>query len=181
MFRLTLVLACIFSACARAPAHVKATDVAMKKFCQKASQDKQIKMLGCGGFFDERKVRGFYADFESNKQLSKEEARALLTDLVSTCIHDLNLEEKLLSYVIKTPISFDHVSISIVFVGDDRKPYSQLSQIHIFENKVYYSVYDVSQNAYVCTQSETLNSENPSLESNVATAPQVTEIESSVE
>ncbi len=176
MLRLTITIACIFSACAKSPPHVKAADVAMKKFCQKVTLEKDVKMLGCGGFFDERKIQGFYADFESNHQFSKEDARLLLTNLVSTCVNDLNLEETLRPYLIDAPIGYEQVSVSIGFVGNDRKPFKELSQIHLFENKIYYSVYDSNQNAYICTQSENLT-----LESNVASSPVVMEIESSNE
>ena len=159
MLRLTITLACIFSACATPPAHVKATDVAMKRFCQKISQSKELAVLGCGGFFDERRISGFYADFESNREFTKEEARSLLTELTASLLHDLNLETALVPYIIETPIGDGNVSISIGFVGKDRKPYPQLSQIHLFENKIYYSVYDPSQNTYICTQLENLCSE----------------------
>lgn len=156
MLRLTIAIACVFSACAKAPAHVKATEVAMKKYCKHVTETKSLTILGSGGFFEADHVRGFYADFESNEQLGKEEAKVLLTGLVETCLIDLNKDEDVLKHFTNGPVEQKHISISVGFVGDDRKPYAELSQIHLFENKIFYSTYDPNQKTYVCTQTEAL-------------------------
>ena len=172
MLKLTIALACVFSACAKPPAHVKATDVTMKSYCKNASAENNIKILGNGGYFDDRLIRGFYADFESGVELSKEDAKTLLVSLVERCITDLNNDSNLSKHLVTSPVAVEHVSISIGFVAEDRTPFPNMSQIHLFENKIYYSEYKAENKTYVCTQSEAFE-----LSSHTASIPTLSEQE----
>ncbi len=176
MLKMTLVIACIFSGCAKAPPYVRATDVTMKQYCTIVAAQYHIKSLGFGGFFEHDKINGFYADFESSRNLSKEEAKDLLTSLVTVCVKQVNHDGSLAKHFAKTPITYENISISIGFVGDDRVPYHELSQIHLFESKIFYSTYDPNQKTYVCTQSEAL-----SLENETAIIPPISDIEMPLE
>ena len=166
MVRVSLVIACIFSGCVKAPPHVRATDVAMKRYTEQVTEEKNLKMLGCGGFFEQEHVRAFYADFESDKNLNKEEAKQLLADLVNMCLEQLNHDGTLVQFLQKEALDISDISISVGFVDHNRKPYSELSQIHIFENKIHYSTYDPKLQTYICTQTEILEVEQSVPEDN---------------
>ena len=144
----------------------------MKKFCKHIVDSQPLKILGCGGFFEDKQIRGFYADFESNQPLTKDEARLLLSHLVLNCIQELNHDPTLFAFLNERPIDAKHISISIGFVGTDRKPYPTLSQIHLFESKVYYSTYDSHQKTYSCNQSERFE-----LDTQTALIPPLSDIE----
>lgn len=176
MLRLTISIACIFSGCMKSPPHVKATDVAMKKYTEQVSQTKNLKVLGCGGFFEQDHVRAFYADFESDQNMSKEDAKNLLTDLVQTCLEQLNHDGNLIQFVQKQSLDKGDVSISIGFVDKNRNPYPELSQIHLFENKVHYSTYDPKEQTYICTQTEVMDIAHEVPEDNHLDSPEDLEL-----
>lgn len=154
MLRLTLAVACIFSACCKPPAHVKVTEQSMKQFCHNVAQEKHLRVLGCGGFYEGHKVLGFYADFESPREYTKEDAKTLLLELVQQCTDHISFAPQLEPHLATLPISKKTISLSIGFVDSDRNPYSELAQIHIHEDNVYFSQYDVQKKTYVCIQSE---------------------------
>lgn len=149
ILRTVITVACIFSACARPPTYVRECDRITKGFCEEALPKHELVVLGQGGAFKERQIDSFFVDFERQRPTSREEARQILVDCVETLIARINSDEKIAKNMTHHPISVRDVSISIGFVDEKREPHREFSQIHLYNNNIYYSLYDPEAKSYV--------------------------------
>ena len=85
-----LVIGCVFSACAKPPAHAKQAQDVTKAFVTNMEREKGLNSLGSGGFYTDKKIDSLYVDFEIKGQFSPEEAKALLTTTVNSLVDFVN-------------------------------------------------------------------------------------------
>lgn len=146
-----LVVGCIFSACARPPAHVRCTDDVTNAY---SKSQKDLVCIGRGGYFGNKCITGLYIDFEVERVYSNAEAKELLLKTVEEFITHANRSETLTPFLKKHPITFNEVSLSIAFVDKGRKPQPLLAQIHLYEGRIYYSNFDPAKKAYIAFSQE---------------------------
>jgi len=149
-----IVIGCIFSACAKPPAYVKSADDVTKSFSEKMLRENALISLGAGGYYHEKSVNALYADYELFQPYSKEEAKALLTQIIPQFVDHINTSEEIRPYLQTYPVTSDQVSISIAFFDQDHNPYDKLAQIHLYQGKLYYSTYDREKKAYLAVENE---------------------------
>lgn len=148
-----LFMGCIFAACSRPPAHVKTTDEVTRCFCEKMLKENALISLGAGGFFENKRVNAFYADYEMFVPYDKSEARKLLSRVTSEFIDYINQDEMIRPHLKTYPITANEVSVSIAFFDPHRKP-QELAQIHLYQGRVYYSTYNQDKKAYLAFDNE---------------------------
>lgn len=151
-----LYVACIFSACAKPPAHVKQTDNVMKPFVKTQEVQYALHGLGQGGYFTGNQIDMFYADFDTTLSLSEEGAKELLYNITMNLKHVINTNEAISPYIKDYPVTIDQISLSIGFVDAHKKPREQLSQVHLYKGEVYYSSYNTEENTYISYKQEPL-------------------------
>ena len=148
-----VIISCVFSACAKPPKHVQEGLRVSERFSDQMEIEHTFTSLGSGGEFQE-KVSGFYADFETIIPYVKEEARELLASCTSTFLAKINEDEGVRPFLSKYPVTSDQISISIAFVDKLRNPRMELSQIHLFGDQIFYSVYNPTNKAYIAIEQE---------------------------
>lgn len=151
--RAALVVSCIFSACAKPPDHVREALRVSESVSDSLQARYGFASLGSGGDF-QSKVMGFYADFETMGIYNKDEAKEMLVKCVDEYIESVNQDEGVRSYLAVYPITSQQVSVSIAFVDEKRKPRDELSQIHLYNDEIYYSTYNPEKKAFIATDHE---------------------------
>ncbi len=154
------IVACIFSSCAKRPAHVKNADNVTKSFNEMIVREKSIFAIGSGGYFNRNKVDALYADYEVYKPYSREEARELLVATVNEFVQHINQNEAIRPHLAHYPISVENVSISMAFVDKKHNPFDSLAQIHLYGGKIFYSSYDKEKKAFFAFDQEVFPTEN---------------------
>jgi len=148
------IVGCIFSSCAKRPAHVKNADNVTTSFNEIIVREKAIFSVGSGGYFSRNKVDALYSDFEVYKPYNREEARELLIATVNEFVEHINQYEAIRPYLAHYPISIEHVSISMAFVDKKHNPFDSLAQIHLYGGKIFYSSYDKEKKAFLAFDQE---------------------------
>ena len=147
------LIACIFSACAKAPPHVRCTDTVTKAFALQQKEERHLISLGQGGFFSNEGVDSLFIDFEIAKEYDEEEAKHLLEETVEQFIFAVNENPELRKFLNVYPVTVKDVSVSIGFIDQKKHPVEGLSQIHLYEGNIYYSHYNKEQKAYIAYRS----------------------------
>lgn len=148
LFSQLICVGCIFSACATPPPHAKEAERVAKNFGLHIQETKHLSSLGSGGFYTNKKVDAFYIDFEIAKEFTESDAKILLKEIVDSFVSYVNQNESVKPYLATYPISPNEVSVSIGFVDKKRAPIQELSQIHLFEGRIYYSKFESDKKTY---------------------------------
>ncbi len=149
-----ILVGCVFSACAKPPEHAKHAQDTALAFTQKIEKNIGLRSLGSGGFYTNKKVDSLYIDFEVKKRVESDEAKALLTNIVDAFVEYVNQTEEIKSFLTTYPITPNQISASIAFVDDRRAPLTGLSQIHLYEGTIYYSIFQSEKKEYSPYQKE---------------------------
>jgi hypothetical protein len=143
-----IVLGCVFSACAKPPEHVKITQDRLKIFSKKIESEEKLETLGLGGFYTGKVVDGFYIDFQLKEKMAEKQAELVLRRAVESLLSELNKDLDLKNYLRAETITSEQVSLSIEFIGSNKKPAQDLSQIHLDQGYIYYSVFCSDKGEY---------------------------------
>lgn len=155
-----VIVGCVFSACAKPPAHAKQAQDVTKAFSAKIEQEQGLTSLGSGGFYTNKKIDALYVDFEVKRKSSPEEARILLRNMVSSFVEFVNQNEEIRPFLQTYPITPNQISASIAFVDDKRAPLAGFSQIHLYDGTIYFSTFQSDKKDYISYQKERYES-NP--------------------
>jgi hypothetical protein len=149
-----IILACIFSSCAKAPEHVKKCDEVTKEFAKKMQNEEGFSILGVGGIYGKTTVDQLYVDFELDREVSIEEARELLQSFAKKFISHINQKKEFSKYLRISPISAKEISMSIAFIGKDRVPKSEIAQVDLYNQEITFSTYQKKEKQYLPIEKE---------------------------
>ena len=154
MIKNILIVACIFSSCARAPEHVRKCDEVGKEFAEKMQREEGFSLLGLGGVYGKTTIDQLYIDFEVNKEVSIEEGRELLQKAAKKFIDHINAKEGFSKYLTNFPVSSKEISVSIGFVDKSRIPRNEIAQVDLYNEEFSFSTYSKEENRYISIQKE---------------------------
>lgn len=149
-----MLVACIFAACVKPPKHVQCSDKVTKEFVSRIVRDVGFSALGSGGFYSKNTVDQLYIDFQVVKAPNKEEAKDLLITTVAGFLNHVNQSADLKEHLLTYPMTPKEVSLSIAFVDENKKPQKGISQVYLFDGKIYYSTYNEETNDYTSIETE---------------------------
>ena len=149
-----MIVACIFSSCARAPEHVRKCDEVGKGFAKEMQKEEGFSLLGVGGIYGKTTVDQLYVDFEVDKEVSLEEARALLQKTATQFIDYINKNKAFSIYLTRSPVSIKEISVSVAFVDKDRSPRKEIAQVHLYNQEISFSTYHKEDKQYLSIEKE---------------------------
>lgn len=148
---------CMFSSCLPKAEHIKQTKRVMTLFTKKMQEECHFIPLGGGGFYKNKKVDSFYADFAVKKNdISQEEAKKTVLLVAQVLIEEVNNKKEIHPFLINYPICLKDVSVSISFLSPSTQ-YHCPSQIVLDRETISYFHYNPHTKNHQSYKSEVEN------------------------
>ncbi|MCH9611622.1 MAG: hypothetical protein S4CHLAM102_00920 [Chlamydiia bacterium] len=141
-----VMIACVFSGCARQPAHIKAIRKASRHFNKRVEQVYGLLPVRFGGDFNQR-IKEVHLDYEFSQAVDRERARNFIYLCVNGMAEHVNRDRDVRPYLYSYPLPHEKISVSIAFVQPGTHQFDPESEVaHVEYNEGVISYYQLAEN-----------------------------------